>query len=87
MIRMRNVYATLEHDTGMDYRAIAERLHDEGDPMGHSTVRNIVIRVLERFATAIMASYGANGDPGMIARNPDFQRGIAALIHDAEGII
>jgi len=85
-MRMRNTYATLERDVGMDYRSIASELNKIGDPVGHSTVRNVILRVLERFAVAIMASYGATGDPQRVARDPGFQRGLASLVRDASEI-
>lgn len=77
-------YVTLENDAGgVDYRAIAVQMGHEGYHMGHSTVRNIILRAMEKFAVAIMAVYDAEGDPSEVARNPDFQRGIASLVEEA----
>jgi len=80
----RGSYATLDNDLGgMDFRSIADKLTKDGHVLGHSTVRNILLRLLERFATVFMATYGIKGDPAEVARNPYFQRGLADLIHDA----
>ncbi len=82
--RQRTTYATLDPQLeGMDFRTIAERLTQEGHVLGHSTVRNILLRLLERFATVFMATYGIRGDPAVVARDPMFQRGLADLIHEA----
>ena len=82
--RKRPTYATLDPQLeGMDFRAIAERLTKEGHVLGHSTVRNILLRLLERFAIVFMATYGIRGDPAAVARDPLFQRGLADLIHEA----
>ncbi len=85
MKETKQAYATLDSNSGgMDYRTIAETLSKQGYNLGHSTVRNILLRMLERFAMVIMASYGADGDPAEVARDPNFQNGLAALIQEAQ---
>lgn len=82
----KSQYATLEPDLGgSDYRMIASVLTKGGDIMGHSTVRNILLRLLERFAAALMAHYGVIGDPAHVAKDPEFQRGLASLIQEIAG--
>lgn len=77
-------YSTLPPDMeGLDYRTIANVMTSQGDMVGHSTVRNITLRIMERFACAIMAQYGAWGDPAMMARDANFQLCIAHLAQQA----
>lgn len=76
-------YVTIETDEGgLDYRTIADAMTVEGSPMGHSTVRNIIMRTMEKFASSLMIAYGEVGDPATVARSPAFQRMIA--MHIAE---
>lgn len=76
-------YVTLGHDVGgFDYRTIAMHLTGSGDPCGHSTVRNVVLRTMEKFAYALMAQYGLHGDPAVIARSQGFQRLMGLLIQE-----
>lgn len=82
-VNKRNLYATLDNSMGgMDFRAISRMLAKEGDVLGHSTVRNILLRIFEKFAITLMATYGIKGNPSDVARDPRFQRGLADLIHD-----
>lgn len=77
-------YSTLEPDLGgFDYRTIALQLTADGNACGHSTVRNIVLRVMEKLAYAIMGQYGIRGSPSEVARNPGFQRSMALLVQEA----
>lgn len=77
-------YATLDSSMGgLDYRAIALHMSRNGHVLGHSTVRNVILRVMERFATAVMGFYGVYGDPAEVARDPSFQRAMADLVQEA----
>ena len=67
---------------GLDYRMIADVMTVAGTPMGHSTVRNVIMRVMERFAASLMAANGVVGDPAVVARSTVFQQLIAAYIQD-----
>ena len=81
----RREYNTLEDETGgLDYRTIADMMTIDGDEMGHSTVRNVVMRVMERFAAALMAKYGVTGDPADVARGRSFQRLVALHIQEVD---
>ena len=76
-------YSTIENDDGcVDYRTIADKLTLMGDEVGHSTVRNTVIHVMERFAYALMTQYDVKGDPNAVARMPAFQKMVASLLQD-----
>lgn len=84
MKKEKRGYATLESDSGgMDFRTIALNLSREGFRLGHSTVRNVLLRVLEKFAAVIMVTYDVKGDPAKVARNADFQRGLSDLLQEA----
>lgn len=71
---------------GMDYRAIAEEMTRRGHKMGHATVRNIILRVMERFVKAIMFHMEIEKkdfDVHQIAKDPRFQGAIADLCEKA----
>jgi hypothetical protein len=79
-------YSMMEVEVGgFDYRTIADIMTVDGRTMGHSTVRNVVMRVLERFAMSLMAAYGVVEDPAVIARSPAFQKLIAVHLHQIYG--
>lgn len=81
--KVRGSYATLDHDLGgLDFRAISNKLVEFGHEMGHSTVRNVLLRIYEKFAENYMISQGIKGDPSEVARDPEFQRSLAVLLHD-----
>lgn len=76
-------YVTLEPDTGgLDYRAIADIMTVEGKTMGHSTVRNIIMKTMEKFAASLMAANGIVDDPAEVAKGPLFQKMIASYIQE-----
>lgn len=80
-------YATVTVDDGVNYREIAETLTEMGYPMNHSSVRNYVVRVMNRFAQALVSAWDISipGDDVVeIAKNPTFQHGIADLLHQLE---
>lgn len=80
-------YATVVGDDGVNYREIAETLTEMGFPMNHSSVRNHVIRMMNKFAEALVGAWDVSvseGDLPEIAKNPSFQHGIADLLHQLE---
>lgn len=75
---MNKTYVTLDlSDDCLDYRTIADIMTCDGKSMGHSTVRNIIMRAMEKFAASLMAVYGVTGDPAEVACSPRFQKLIA----------
>lgn len=80
-------YATV--DDGVNYRDIADTMTEIGYKMNHSSARNYVLRVMRKFAEAIVDQYGINvSDDRLddIARSPMFQSGISELLHDIETV-
>lgn len=78
-------YATV--DDGINYRDIADTMTDIGYTMNHSSARNYVLRVMRKFAEAVVHQYGINVTSeslDSIARSPMFQSGIADLLQDLE---
>jgi len=80
-----NGYATV--DDGVNYRDIADTMSEIGYKMNHSSARNYVLRVMRKFAYAIVDQYGIKmSDEKLndVARSPMFQSGIAELLQDIE---
>lgn len=76
-------YVTIEPDAGgLDYRTIADIMTVDGHVMGHSTVRNIIMRTMEKFAASLMAANGVVDDPAVVARGPSFQKMIASYVQE-----
>ena len=72
-------YATVTN-AGKGYREIAEIMTSEGHKMNHATARNKFLQVMEKFAKKICDENGVEGDPRLIARNPQFQAGICEIM-------
>lgn len=80
-------YATVAGDEGINYREIADTMTELGFPMNHSSARNYVLRVMRKFAAAVVDQYDINLDESRIdeiAKSPGFQHGIADLLHIVE---
>jgi len=80
-------YATV--DDGVNYRDIADTMTEIGYKMNHSSARNYVLRVMKKFAEAIVEQYGIDvTDESLnnIARSPMFQSGIADVLQDIESL-
>ena len=80
-------YATVTGDEGVNYREIAETLTEMGFPMNHSSVRNHIVRMMNRFAEALASAWDipvSQDELPETAKNPTFQHGIADLLHQLE---
>ncbi len=77
----KNVVVSVD-DGCMDYEHIASAMFNSGTRMGHSTVRNILVSCMEKFAVYLMAMYGVSGDPRVVARTPLFQNLIAKHVQE-----
>lgn len=80
-------YATVPTDEGVNYREIALTMTELGYPMNHSSVRNYILRVMQKFADALILEYGLDLPEDKIdeiAKSPGFQRGIADLLQNVE---
>lgn len=79
-------YAT-STDDGVNYREIAEIMSCLGYKMNHSSARNYVIRVMNKFATELCTLWGQPTDDENIARiakDPRFQSAIAEIMQCIE---
>jgi len=79
-------YATVsEIENGLDYRAIAKVMCDEGFQMNHATARNIFLRAMQKIAVSICQIYKLplnNENISRIAKDPRFQSAIVDLLAD-----
>jgi hypothetical protein len=73
-------YVTRHDDQGFDFRTIADIMTSLGYPMGHSTARSYVNKVMEKMACVFMIANGITGDPSIIAQKIGFQKCIEELI-------
>jgi len=85
--RVDRGYATVAEDEGVNYREIADLMTELGFSMNHSSARNYVLRVMRKFAKAYSEAWDFEADDAKIdeiAKNPNFQHGIADLLHTIE---
>ena len=81
------VYATVAFEEGVNYREIADMMTEVGFKMNHSSARNYVLRVMRKFAEAIVDSWGVEIDESRldkIVKSPHFQRAICDMLQDLE---
>lgn len=80
-------YATVVENEGVNYREIADTMSELGFLMNHSSARNYVLRVMRKFAHAIVKDFDIELSDERIdevAKSPGFQYGIADLLHVVE---
>lgn len=80
-------YATVVENEGVNYREIADTMTELGFSMNHSSARNYVLRVMRKFATAIVQDFDLELSEERVtevAKSPGFQYGIADLLHVVE---
>jgi hypothetical protein len=80
-------YATIVDEDGVNYRDIAETMTELGYPMNHSSARNYVLRIMRKFVIQVAIGYNVDLDEEQInevAKSPQFQRGVADMLHDIE---
>lgn len=86
-MRVDRGYATVAEDEGVNYREIADTMTELGFEMNHSSARNYVLRVMRKFAKAFTNNMKMDMDDvriDEIAKDPNFQRGVADLLHIVE---
>lgn len=86
-MKVERGYATVAEDEGDNYREIADMMTELGFSMNHSSARNYVLRVMRKFAKALSDEWrlGLNEQRiDEIAKCPNFQHGIADLLHVVE---
>jgi hypothetical protein len=80
-------YATVAGDEGDNYREIADMMTELGFSMNHSSARNYVLRVMRKFVKALADEWQLDLSEQRIdeiAKSPQFQHGIADLLHVVE---
>ena len=78
-----STYATVAFDEGINYREIADMMTEIGFKMNHSSARNYVLRVMRKFADAIVDSWGLDITEDRlekIVKSPDFQEAICDVL-------
>ena len=86
-MRVDRGYATVAEDEGVNYREIADTMTELGFEMNHSSARNYVLRVMRKFAKAFTKDMKMDLDDvriNEIAKDPNFQHGVADLLHVVE---
>ena len=85
--KKRSVYATVTHDEGVNYREIAEVMTQIGFKMNHSSARNYVLRVMRKFADAIIDSWGLEipeQRKDSIVKSHQFQKAVCDLLQELQ---
>ena len=80
-------YVTVTEDDGINYREIAETMTEIGFNMNHSSARNYVLRVMQKFVKAFIKEMNVELDDQKvyeIAKNPGFQHGVSDLLQIIE---
>jgi len=86
-MRVDRGYATVADDEGDNYREIADMMTELGFSMNHSSARNYVLRVMRKFVNALADEWNlklTEQRVDEIAKSPQFQHGIADLLHIVE---
>lgn len=76
-------YATVIESEGFDYREIAETMTAIGFKMNHSSARNYVLRVMRKFAEAVIKEWDIEVPEekiDKIIKSPQFQQGICDVL-------
>lgn len=80
-------YATVTQDEGVNYREIADMMTEIGYKMNHSSARNYVLRVMRKFAEAIVNSWDLEVPEHKlekIVKSPQFQQTICGLLQTVD---
>ncbi len=80
-------YATVTSDDGVNYRQIADIMCDLGFPMNHSSARNHILRIMQKFAYEFAKNWNIELTEerlARIAKIPEFQYGVADLLQAIE---
>lgn len=83
----RSLYATVTFDEGVNYREIADMMTEIGFKMNHSSARNYVLRVMRKFADAIVDNWDVNVPEhklDKIVKSPQFQQAICEILQNID---
>lgn len=86
-VKVDRGYATVTEDDGVNYRDIAETMTELGFRMNHSSARNYVLRVMRKFVEELDEQWNLHLPDDKITeitKSPDFQQGIAEILHSIE---
>lgn len=76
-------YSTVSEDEGVNYREIATVMSDIGYKMNHSSVRNYVLRIMQKFAAAMIDEWDldvSDENVESIIKTPQFQQAICEIL-------
>lgn len=80
-------YSTVSEEEGVNYREIAAMMTDIGYKMNHSSARNYVLRIMRKFAKAIIEEWGLNVSEeriDLVIKIPQFQQAICEILQTIE---
>ena len=83
MKQKKKTYATVFEDEGGDYRMISAAMTAVGWKMNHTSARNHVLRVMNKFATAYAEKFGIEPTEerlSEISRDARFQSAISDML-------
>jgi len=87
MKNVKNAYATVIENDGVNYREIADTMTSIGFKMNHSSARNYVLRVMRKFATTILKEWNVQVTEErleQIIKSPQFQQGICEILQSID---
>lgn len=87
MNKKKSSYATVTLDEGVNYREIADMMTEIGFKMNHSSARNYVLRVMRKFADAIVDGWNLEvpeHSREKIVKSPQFQQAICSILQSIE---
>jgi hypothetical protein len=82
----KKVYATIFDDDGIDYRMISKLMTDVGWTVNHTSCRNYVLRIMNKFAEAFAEFYNIEPSEATldrISKDARFQSAISELLQTA----
>lgn len=85
--KRQSVYATVTAEEGVNYREIADMMTEIGFKMNHSSARNYVLRVMRKFADAIVDSWQLDLPEHKlekIVKSSQFQQAICSMLQNLE---
>lgn len=85
--KRHSIYATVTAEEGVNYREIADMMSEIGFKMNHSSARNYVLRVMRKFAYAIVDSWQIELSDQRIekaVKSSQFQQVICSILQSLE---
>lgn len=79
----KKTYATVFEDEGGDYRMISQAMTAVGWKMNHTSARNYVLRIMNKFAVAYAEKFDLEPTEeklNEISRDPRFQSAISDML-------